>query len=75
MNTFPGNPTAFSASFIDLNLRKQLTNLNVVFLKRKLLSSSASAGNHLQNNKTILTTEKCFTFRDKGDHHFFCKAL
>ena len=44
-NTFPGNPTAFSASFIDLTLGKQLTNLYVVFLKRKLLSST-SASNH-----------------------------
>ena len=74
MNTFPGDPTAFSASFIDLTLRKQLTNLNVVFLKRKLLSST-SASNHLQNNKTILTIQKCFSCRAKGDHHFFCKAL
>ena len=74
MNTFPGNPTAFSASFIDLTLRKQLTNLYVVFLKRKL-SSSTSASNHLQNNKTILTIQKCFSCRTKGDHHFFCKAL
>ena len=63
MNTFPGDPTTFSASFIDLTLRKQLTNLNVVFLKRKLSSSSTSASNHLQNNKTILKIQKCFSCR------------